>query len=70
MEPGTKIARPHCYGATTVVGYQAHTCRCYLYAVDNGKIEQWEKNRSNKSAYQAGYNKILVVMEKAKVHYS
>jgi hypothetical protein len=41
-----------------------------LYAVDNGKLEQWEKNCSNKSAYQAGYNKKLVVMEKEKVHYS
>jgi hypothetical protein len=40
MEPGTKIARSHCYGATTVVGYQAHTRRCYLYAIDNGKLEQ------------------------------
>jgi hypothetical protein len=40
-----------------------------LYAVDNGKLEQWEKNRSNKSVYQAEYIKKVVVMEKAKVHY-
>jgi hypothetical protein len=40
-----------------------------LYAVDNGKLEQWEKNHSHKSAYQSGYNKKVVVMEKAKVHY-
>jgi hypothetical protein len=54
MEPWTKIACSHCYGTTTVVGYQTHTRGCYLYAVDSGKLEQWEKNRSHKSAYQAG----------------
>jgi hypothetical protein len=41
-----------------------------LYDVANDKLEQWEKNRSNKNAYQAGYKKKVVVMEKAKVHFS
>jgi hypothetical protein len=70
MEPWTKIAYSHCYGATTVFGYEAHTRGFYLYAIANDKLEQLEKNHSKKNTYQARYNKKVAVKEKAIVYYS